>query len=139
VEGNALFVCRQNAGRSQMAAALYETASNGRYAARSAGRTPADQIHPVVVEAMRELGIDISRRSPQPLQLRDIPWANLVVTMGCDRACFYLPGKRLVEWEIDDPGGKPIGEVRIIRDEIARLVDTLIANVDAGIPVGELV
>jgi arsenate reductase len=118
----ALFVCRQNAGRSQMAQALYERRGGE---ARSAGTMPADAIHATVVEAMRELGIDVTGREPRGLTEADADWADVVVTMGCGDACPVLPGKRYVDWNLDDPAGKPLAEVRRIRDEIARRVADL--------------
>ena len=118
----ALFVCRQNAGRSQMAQALYERRGGE---ARSAGTMPADAIHATVVEAMRELGIDVTGREPRGLTEADADWADVVVTMGCGDACPVVPGKRYVDWNLDDPAGKPLAEVRRIRDEIARRVAEL--------------
>ena len=119
---NVLFVCVQNAGRSQMAQALYE---RGGGSARSAGTKPADRVHPEVVEAMRELGIDVEGRRPRALSRADVEWANVVVTMGCGDECPYIPGKRYVDWELDDPAGRGLDEVRAIRDEIARRVASL--------------
>jgi arsenate reductase (thioredoxin) len=118
----ALFVCVQNAGRSQIAAALYER-SGGE--ARSAGTAPADRVHPEVVEAMRELGVDLADRTPKRLDDADAEWADLVVTMGCGDACPILPGKRYIDWELEDPAGKPLEEVRRIRDEIAERIRSL--------------
>ena len=116
---NVLFVCVQNAGRSQMAEALYS--GNG----RSAGSSPAAAVHPEVVEVMRERGVDLSARTPRGLDRADVEWADVVVTMGCGDACPYIPGKRYVDWELPDPAGKPIDEVRAIRDEIERRVQDL--------------
>ena len=116
---NVLFVCVQNAGRSQMAEALY--AGEG----RSAGSSPADRVHPEVVEVMRERGIDLSERVPRALDRSDVEWADVVVTMGCGDACPYVPGKRYVDWELDDPAGKPLDEVRAVRDEIERRLASL--------------
>jgi arsenate reductase len=121
----ALFVCVQNAGRSQMAEALYAQVGGE---ARSAGTTPAAQVHPVVVEAMREVGIDLTDRQPHRLETADAEWADVVVTMGCGDACPVLPGKRYVDWELEDPAGKPLDEVRAIRDEIARRIEGLVAE-----------
>jgi len=118
----ALFVCVQNAGRSQIAAALYER-SGGQ--ARSAGTAPADRVHPEVVEAMRELGVDLADRTPKRLDDADAEWADVVVTMGCGDACPILPGKRYIDWELEDPAGKPLEEVRRIRDEIAERIRSL--------------
>ena len=119
-----LFVCVQNAGRSQMAQALYERAGGE---ARSAGTAPADRVHPEVVEVMREVGIELEDRKPHRLDDADAEWADVVVTMGCGDACPVLPGKRYVDWALDDPAGKPLDEVRRIRDEIAERVDGIIA------------
>jgi arsenate reductase len=110
-----LFVCVQNAGRSQMAQALYERRGGE---ARSAGSSPAKRVHPEVVAAMREVGLEIGGRRPRGLALEDVEWAELVVTMGCGDACPALPGKRYVDWELPDPAGAPIEEVRTVRDEI---------------------
>lgn len=125
---NVLFVCLHNAGRSQMSAALFELAAGGRHHARSAGTEPAEQVNPVVVDAMRELGIDISDRTPQTLTTDLAQWADLVVTMGCGDTCPYIPGRRYIDWELPDPAGRPIDEVRGIRDEIAARVDALAAQ-----------
>jgi arsenate reductase len=123
-----LFVCIQNAGRSQMAEALFSRAAGGRHEARSAGSRPADHVHPEVVEAMRELGIDISGRTPHRLDPDDVDWANVVVTMGCGDECPYLPGKTYLDWDLPDPAGQPPATVRAVRDEIARRVDDLAAE-----------
>jgi arsenate reductase len=131
----ALFVCRQNAGRSQMSAALFEQASDGRHRALSAGTAPADQVHPEVVEVMRELGVDLSDRVPRRLSHELAEQADVVVTMGCGDECPYIPGKRYVDWELDDPAGRPVDEVRAIRDDIARRVGELVAELD-GAPQG---
>jgi arsenate reductase len=121
----ALFVCVQNAGRSQMAEALYARAGGE---ARSAGTAPAEHVHPEVIEVMREVGIDLADRKPHRLATADAEWADVVVTMGCGDACPVLPGKRYVDWELDDPAGKPLDDVRAIRDEIARRVEGLAAE-----------
>jgi arsenate reductase len=118
----ALFVCLQNAGRSQMAQALYE-ARGGE--ARSAGTRPAGAVHPEVVAAMRERGIDLQGRTPKRLERADAEWADVVVTMGCGDECPVVPGKRYVDWDLPDPGGRDVDEVRAIRDEIERLVAEL--------------
>jgi arsenate reductase len=115
-----LFVCVQNAGRSQMAAALFAQAAGGRHEARSAGSEPAERVHPEVVDAMRELEVDLEGRVPRRLERADVEWADLVVTMGCGDACPVIPGKRYVDWELPDPAGKALDEVRGIRDEIER-------------------
>ena len=127
----ALFVCRQNAGRSQMSAALFERAGAGRHRALSAGTTPAERVHPEVVEVMRELEIELADRRPQLLTRALAEQADVVVTMGCGDACPYLPGKRYVDWDLPDPKGRPIDEVRATRDDIARRVDELLRELDA--------
>ena len=127
----ALFVCLHNAGRSQMSAALFERASGGRHRALSAGTTPGDRVHPQVVDVMHELGIDLSDRVPQRLTTELAEEADLVVTMGCGDACPYIPGKRYLDWDLTDPKGLPIDDVRVIRDDIARRVDELVAQLDA--------
>jgi arsenate reductase (thioredoxin) len=130
VEGvsRVLFVCVQNAGRSQMAQALFEQAADGRHEARSAGSRPAAQVHPEVVEVMRELDIDLAGRTPRALERSDAEWADVVVTMGCGDECPVVPGKRYVDWELDDPAGLPPAEVRRVRDEIAGRVRTLLGE-----------
>jgi protein-tyrosine-phosphatase/sugar phosphate isomerase/epimerase len=128
----ALFVCRQNAGRSQMSAALFEREAAGRHRALSAGTTPADRVHPEVVEVMRELGVDLADRVPRRLTRELAEQADVVVTMGCDDECPYIPGKHYVDWELEDPAGRPIGEVRATRDDIGRHVRDLVAELDAG-------
>ena len=120
-----LFVCLQNAGRSQMSAALFERAAEGRHRALSAGTTPAKSVHAEVVEVMREIGIDLADRKPQLLTRELAEQADVVVTMGCGDACPYIPGKRYIDWDLTDPAGLPLGEVRTIRDEIARLTSSL--------------
>ena len=123
-----LFVCVHNAGRSQMSEALLEIVAEGRHEGRSAGSDPADAVHLEVVEAMAELGVDVSRRMPHRLERADAEWADVVVTMGCGDACPYVPGKRYVDWELDDPAGRSLEEVRPIRDEIERRVRGLMAE-----------
>ncbi len=125
----ALFVCRHNAGRSQMSAALFERASAGRHRALSAGTTPADRVHPEVVEVMRELGIDVADRVPQLLTRGLAEQADVVVTMGCGDECPYIPGKRYVDWELPDPKGGPVERVREIRDDIAQRVGRLASEI----------
>jgi len=120
-----LFVCLQNAGRSQMSAALFERAAQGRHHALSAGTTPADRVHPEVVEVMRELGIDLSERTPQLLTRDLAERADVVVTMGCGDACPYIPGKRYIDWDLSDPAGLPIDQVRAIGDDIATRIEAL--------------
>jgi len=123
-----LFVCVHNAGRSQMAAGLLEHRGGGRVTVRSAGSEPADQLHPAVVEAMAEVGIDISRELPTKLTDAGVRAADVVVTMGCGDACPLYPGKRYLDWDLEDPAGKPIDVVRRIRDDIAGRVDALLAE-----------
>jgi arsenate reductase len=125
-----LFVCLHNAGRSQMSEALFERAAAGRHEARSAGTTPGERVHPEVVEAMGELGIDLSRRVPRRLNGGDAEWADVVVTMGCGDACPYVPGVRYLDWELEDPKGRPLEEVRATRDEIERRVAELLGELD---------
>ncbi len=127
-----LFVCLHNAGRSQMSQALFERATDGRHTARSAGTTPAEHVHPEVIEVMREVGIDLSGRRPQPLTLELAEQADVVVTMGCGDACPYIPGKRYIDWALPDPKGRSVGEVRDIRDDIARRVTALVAALDTA-------
>jgi arsenate reductase len=128
---NALFVCLQNAGRSQMSQALFERAAEGRHGARSAGTTPAAGVHPEVVEVMAELGIDLAGRVPHGLTEEDALWADVVVTMGCGDKCPYIPGRRYVDWDLADPSGRPLEEVRATRDEIDRRVRDLVVELDA--------
>jgi arsenate reductase len=125
-----LFVCLHNAGRSQMSRALFERAAAGRHSAESAGSIadPEDRVHPEVVTVMRELGIDLTDRRPQRLTTELAQAADLVVTMGCGDSCPYIPGKRYIDWELPDPRGQPIEAVRVTRDEIARRVERLIAE-----------
>lgn len=125
---NALFVCLHNAGRSQMSQALFERAAAGRHGARSAGTTPADRVHPEVLEAMRELGIDLSDRRPKRLTTEDAEWADVVVTMGCGDKCPYVPGRRYIDWDLPDPKGQALDAVRATRDEIAARVEALVAE-----------
>ena len=126
----ALFVCLHNAGRSQMSEALFRRAAEGRHEARSAGTTPAEHIHPEVVEVMAELGIDLSQRKPRKLDRADAEWADVVVTMGCGDECPYIPGKRYVDWDLTDPKGQPIEAVRATRDEIDQRVRALVEELD---------
>jgi arsenate reductase len=123
-----LFVCIGNAGRSQMAQAFAERAG---LEARSAGSRAESHLHSEVVEVMSELGIDLSGRVPHQLNDEDVEWADLVVTMGCGDACPVLPGKRYLDWNLQDPMGMPIEVVRQIRDRIAGLVDELVTSVPA--------
>jgi arsenate reductase len=125
---NVLFVCIGNAGRSQMSEALFERAAHGSHEARSAGTQPAEHVHPEVVNAMAELGIDLSARVPHRLDRADAEWADLVVTMGCGDACPVIPGRRYLDWNLEDPKDKGIERVREIRDEIAARVEQLLAD-----------
>lgn len=126
----ALFVCLHNAGRSQISESLFTRAAEGRHEARSAGTTPADRVHPEVVEAMAEIGIDLAGRRPRELTRADAEWADVVVTMGCGDECPYIPGKRYVDWDLPDPKGQPIETVRATRQDIAARVGELLAQLD---------
>ena len=123
-----LFVCVHNAGRSQMAAALLDHHAAGRVRVRSAGSEPADRVNPAVVEVMSELGLDVSREFPTKLRADDVAASDVVVTMGCGDACPYFPGIRYEDWDLTDPAGKGPDEVRLIRDEIERRVQELLAG-----------
>ena len=127
-----LFVCLHNAGRSQMSQALFEQAAGGRHRALSAGSVadPGGRVHPEVVEVMREVGIDLEGRRPRRLTTELAQEADIVVTMGCGDACPYIPGKRYVEWELDDPKGRPAEEVRATRDAIRSRVRALLDELD---------
>jgi arsenate reductase (thioredoxin) len=125
-----LFVCLHNAGRSQMSEALFSRAAGGRHEAQSAGTTPGERVHPEVVEAMRELGIDLSDRIPRKLDREQAEWADVVVTMGCGDECPYIPGKRYLDWQLEDPKGQTIEAVRQTRDEIERRVKQLASELD---------
>lgn len=127
-----LFVCLHNAGRSQMSAALLERAAAGRHRALSAGSEadPNGHVHPQVVEVMREIGVDLSQRRPQRLSTELAEQADVVVTMGCGDACPYIPGKRYIDWELPDPAGLPVDEVRALREDIARRVRGLVDELD---------
>lgn len=127
-----LFVCLHNAGRSQMSASLFQRAAEGRHLALSAGTTPAERVHPEVVEAMLELGIDLSGKVPQRLTDTLAQQADVVVTMGCGDECPFIPGKRYIDWQLPDPKGRPLSEVRETRDEISRRVQALLRELDAG-------
>jgi protein-tyrosine-phosphatase len=126
-----LFVCIHNAGRSQRAAGLLDHRAAGRVRVRSAGSQPADQLNPAVVSAMAEVGLDISREFPKPLTDAAVQTADVVITMGCGDACPFFPGKRYLDWELEDPAGKPLATVRRIRDEIDVRVRALLAELDA--------
>ncbi len=123
-----LFLCVHNAGRSQMAAALLSNRAGDRVVVHSAGSAPGEVLNPAVVAAMAEVGIDISSEKPKKLTDEMARSADVIVTMGCGDACPVYPGKRYVDWELPDPAGKPIEEVRLIRDEIADRVDALTAE-----------
>ena len=129
-----LFVCLHNAGRSQISQALFERAAEGRHTAESAGSVadPDGRVHPEVIAVMHELGIDLTDRRPQPLTRELAERADVVVTMGCGDACPYIPGKRYLDWDLPDPKGRPIETVRATRDEIARRVGDLLAELDRG-------
>ena len=128
-----LFVCLHNAGRSQMSQALFEQAAGGRHRAESAGSVadPEGRVHPQVVDAMAEVGIDVADRRPQPLTRALAERADVVVTMGFGDACPFIPGKRYLHWDLPDPKGRPRDEVRAIRDEIAGRVEALVRELDA--------
>jgi protein-tyrosine-phosphatase len=127
-----LFVCVHNAGRSQMAAALLEHHANGRVVVRSAGSVPASEINPAVVEVMAELGIDLADRRPKVLTTAGVEAADVVITMGCGDACPVYPGTRYLDWELPDPAGLPVEQVRPIRDQIDRLVTALLDELTRG-------
>ena len=127
-----LFVCLHNAGRSQMSRALFERAAAGRHTAESAGTTPGDRVHPEVVEVMREQRIDLSQKRPQLLTTELAERADVVVTMGCGDECPYIPGKRYLDWDLPDPSGSTLEEVRGIRDEIELRVSSLIEELDSS-------
>jgi arsenate reductase (thioredoxin) len=127
----ALFVCLHNAGRSQMSQALFERAAEGRHRALSAGTTPAERVHPEVVEVMRELGIDLADLVPQGLTTELAEQADVVVTMGCGDECPYIAGKRYLDWDLEDPKGRPVEEVRRLRDDIDGRVRALVKELDS--------
>ena len=127
-----LFVCLHNAGRSQMSQALFERAASDVHEARSAGTMPAERVHPEVAEAMAEIGMDLSGREPQHLTDELARWADVVVTMGCGDECPYIPGKRYIDWELPDPKGRPLDEVRATRDDIERRVTELASELDSA-------
>jgi len=129
---NVLFVCLHNAGRSQMSRALFERAADGRHSAQSSGTQPGNRIHPAVVEAMDEVGIDLRGIEPRKLSDEQAQWADVVVTMGCGDECPYIPGKRYLDWELPDPKGLPLERVRELRDEIGRRVDDLVSELDTA-------
>jgi len=127
-----LFVCVHNAGRSQMAAALCARLAGGRVGVRSAGSAPSREINPVVVAAMAEIGIDLAQELPKPLADEVVQAADVVITMGCGDACPIYPGKRYLDWEVDDPAGQPIEVVRRIREQIRGSVEALLREL--GVP-----
>ena len=127
-----LFICVHNAGRSQMAAALLDHHAHGRVHVRSAGSQPADELNPAVVEAMSEMGVDISKEFPKPLTDELVREADVVITMGCGDACPIYPGKKYLDWQLDDPAEKSIDDVRSIRDEIEIRVQHLIEELTAA-------
>ncbi|MBV9802303.1 MAG: arsenate reductase ArsC [Solirubrobacterales bacterium] len=127
-----LFVCLHNAGRSQMSEALFERAAAGRHIALSAGTTPAERVHPQVVEVMREIGIDLAGRKPQLLTRELAQEADVLITMGCGDQCPYIPGKRYIDWDLPDPKGRPVEDVRAIRDDVLAHVETLLTELDVG-------
>jgi arsenate reductase len=124
-----LFVCVRNAGRSQIAAALLERHAEGSVSVRSAGSAPGERIHPGVMEAMQEIGIDLSKESPKRLSDAAVRAADVVVTMGCGDACPVYPGKRYLDWNVEDPAGKDLEQVRPIRDDIDRRVRALLSEI----------
>jgi arsenate reductase len=126
-----LFVCLQNAGRSQMSQAFFEQAAQSTHRALSAGTRPAEQVHPEVVEVMREVGIDLADRTPRRLTRELAEQADVVVTMGCGDECPFIPGRRYIDWELPDPSGQPLEAVRKTRDEIATRVAALLSELDA--------
>lgn len=123
-----LFVCVHNAGRSQMAAALLDHHAAGRVQVLSAGSAPADQVNPAVVQVMAELGLDISKEYPKPLTTEVVQASDVVITMGCGDACPIFPGKRYLDWQLEDPAGQGVDDVRPIRDDIDRRVQGLLAE-----------
>ena len=127
-----LFVCTHNAGRSQMAAALLDHAAAGRVRVTSAGSQPADQPNPAVVQAMAEIGLDLSHEYPKPLTNDKVQGADVVITTGCGDACPVYPGRRYLDWELADPAGLPVDKVRPIVDEIDRRVRALLAELAPG-------
>jgi arsenate reductase len=126
-----LFVCTHNAGRSQMAAAILDREAAGRVLVASAGSQPADQLNPAVVQAMAEIGIDISREIPKRLTSEKVAAADVVIRMGCGDACPVYPGKRYLDWDLPDPSGMDLDSVRRVRDDISRRVMQLLAQLAA--------
>ena len=126
-----LFVCVHNAGRSQMAAGLLDHHAQGRVVVRSAGSAPAGSVNPAVIEVMDEIGIDLSKQFPKPLTTDDVQASEVVITMGCGDAWPYFPGKRYLDWKLEDPAGRTAEAVRVIRDRIDVLVRQLLAELTA--------
>ncbi|MET9871647.1 arsenate reductase ArsC [Streptomyces sp. NPDC006129] len=126
-----LFVCVHNAGRSQMAAGFLDHLAGDRVEVRSAGSVPGDRVNPSAVEAMREVGIDISAAEPKILTTEAVQASDYVITMGCGDACPVFPGKKYLDWALEDPAGKGVEAVRPIRDEIRARIEALIAEIDA--------
>lgn len=131
-----LFVCLHNAGRSQMSEGLFKQVAGLQHEARSAGTAPSDRVNPKVVEAMREVNVDLSGRKPQRLREELAKWADVIVTMGCGDQCPVIPGKRYIDWELPDPSTQPLEQVRHTRDRIARLTRELVAELDRSPPIG---
>ena len=125
-----LFVCLHNAGRSQMSQALFEMAADGKHEARSAGTEPAPNLHPVVLTAMREVGVELNDRVPRVLTDELAQWADVVVTMGCGDACPVIPGRRYIDWDLQDPKDLPIEKVREIRDDIKQRIGDLVESLN---------
>ena len=126
-----LFVCTHNAGRSQMAAALLDREAAGRVRVTSSGTQPADEVNPAVAEAMAEIGIDIARQIPRRLSTGQVEAADIVITMGCGDACPVYPGKRYLDWNLPDPAGLSVEQVRTIRDDISHRVEQLLTELVA--------
>jgi arsenate reductase (thioredoxin) len=131
---NVLFVCLHNAGRSQMSRALFERAAGGRHEAASAGTSPGERLHPEVVDVMAEVGLDVSGQVPRRLTDELAQWADVIVTMGCGDECPYIPGKRYLDWDLPDPKGRPVEEVRATRDEIATRIEAFLSDLDSNHP-----
>jgi arsenate reductase (thioredoxin) len=127
-----LFVCLHNAGRSQMSQALFERGAAGAHTALSAGTTPGERVHPEVVAVMNEIGIDLADRKPQRLTDELAQQADVIVTMGCGDECPFIPGKRYIDWDLQDPKGQPVERVREIRDDIESRVGSLLEELGAG-------
>jgi protein-tyrosine-phosphatase len=126
-----MFVCVHNAGRSQMAQGFLTEMAGDRIEVRSSGTMPADSVNPAAVAAMAELGIDISNQKPKVLTNEDVKASDYVITMGCGDACPFYPGKKYLDWKLDDPAGQSVEAIRPIRDEIRSLVENLVAEIDA--------